>query len=472
MSLGTLLAGLPHDGARDAKQEIERAIEDLNRDYALVLVGGVPMIVREQYSDDGSPRYEYLSVDAWRTLLSNRFVWVTAGANQRRVPVTKAWLESPERREYRGVLFDPTGRAPGTWLNLWRGFAAEPAPCDRATAMAGCARLLAHLLANVCAGDEEHFLWLMDWLARMVQRPADRTGTALVLRGGQGVGKTIVGQIVGSLFGPHYTPVSDLRGFAGRFNAHLETCLFLQLEEATWGGDHQAAGRLKDLITGTHHLIERKGMEPYLAANHVHVMITTNSRWAVPAGLDDRRFAVLDVAEHRRQDRGYFRAILDEAANGGREMLLRALLDYEIAPVAPPVPRTEALAEQAMASLGSEEGWWLEILDDGRLPGDTLGRGEAPKQALHDHYLRHATALRLPRPVTAEHLGRILSRLASGLTRVRPRHALPGGGTRRCWTYQLRPLPECRAAFCRLTGYTAPESWGDDDRWEEGSDSP
>lgn len=83
---------------RDTELDVRRAIDELNRDYALVVVGGQPVIVRELYGDDESLGYEYLHVDAWRTLLSNRFVWQTADDKHRKVPVTKIWLESPPRR--------------------------------------------------------------------------------------------------------------------------------------------------------------------------------------------------------------------------------------------------------------------------------------------------------------------------------------------------------------------------------------
>jgi hypothetical protein len=37
-----------------------------------------------------------------------------------------------------------------------------------------------------------------------MQRPCEQLGTAVVLRGGQGIGKTKVGEIIGSLISEHY----------------------------------------------------------------------------------------------------------------------------------------------------------------------------------------------------------------------------------------------------------------------------
>jgi hypothetical protein len=182
----------------------------------------------------------------------------------------------------------------------------------------------------VCSGDEALFAWVMGWFAQLVQRPTEKLGTSLVLRGAQGTGKTIVGRIIGSLLGPHYALVADSRYIVGRFNAHLANCLMLQLDEATWGGDHAAAGKLKDLITGDYQYIEYKGKEPVRVKNYVRLLVTGNNNWLVPAGLEERRFAVLDVNDDRRQNHKYFQAIEDEMRNGGREALLDYLLTFDL----------------------------------------------------------------------------------------------------------------------------------------------
>ena len=46
---------------------------------------------------------------------------------------------------------------------------------------------LDHVRENVCAGDEERYEWMMAWMAQAVQHPAERPGTAVVLRGEQAV---------------------------------------------------------------------------------------------------------------------------------------------------------------------------------------------------------------------------------------------------------------------------------------------
>jgi hypothetical protein len=153
------------------------------------------------------------------------------------------WLAQPGRRQYEGITFAPEEAAEG-YYNLWRGFAVKPSEAGN------CEMFKAHLFENVCSGSESVYRWVFGWFADIFQHPAQKCGTSLVLRGDQGVGKTIVGETFGRLLGIHYVQIADPRYVTGRFNAHMEKCLLLHCDEAFWAGSHEAEGKLKDLVTG------------------------------------------------------------------------------------------------------------------------------------------------------------------------------------------------------------------------------
>lgn len=441
-------------------------VERLNAEHALILLGDRPVVLREGTGPDGRDEIRLLSLTGFHEWMRPDVIWLGAGVDEpaRKVAASKIWVESEMRRQYHGLVFDPSRSSPEGYYNLWKGWAMEPAP---PASPASCQRFLDHVADNVCAGDERLFAWVMGWFASIIQHPTEKLGTSLVLRGPQGTGKTIVGRVIGSLLGHHYALVADSRYIVGRFNSHLANCLLLQLDEATWGGDHAAAGKLKDLITGEYQYIEYKGREPVKVKNFVRLLVTGNNSWLVPAGLEERRFAVLDVGDAKRQDSTYFQAMEDELEAGGREALLRYLLDYDLSDIPlRQIPQTDALTEQKVSSMSLEQHWWLDILHRGAVPGDLLGEGETEVADLFSHYLAYADRLTVTRKKSETEFGIALHRMCPAVLRARRTFAGTSGLPERRYVYQFPSLAKCRHEFDRLTGDAS--SWGEiaPERWE------
>jgi hypothetical protein len=109
--------------------------------------------------------------------------------------------------------------------------------------------------------------------------------------------------------------------------------------------------------------------ENVLARNSLHLILSSNNDWVIPAGADARRFFVLDVASTHMRDFDYFAAIAAEMDNGGREALLDLLMQRDLSKFnVRSVPLTSALASQkAYSRRGIDR--LVEILaHDGILP--------------------------------------------------------------------------------------------------------
>ena len=362
--------------AKARKATIDPDVARVNETYALVIVGDKAAVLKVVGNE-----ISFLSVSSFYQWHANQYVY----RNEKKIPLAKYWMSHPQRRQYEGIVFDPSRREVPKHFNLWRGFSVEPKLGD-------CSKFLAHIRDNVCRGDEALYNWVVGWLADIVQNPAKKVGTSLVLRGPQGVGKTKVGEVFGSLLGEHYAMVSDPRFIVGRFNAHLMSCILLHCDEAFWAGDHAAEGKLKDLVTGAHYFVEFKGKEAIRVRNYVRLLVSGNQDWLVPAGFGERRFATLDVGEDHKEDHAYFAAIDAEMVNGGREALLHHLMHFDLKSVdLRTIPKTAALLEQKISSLGPEQGWWLDVLSRGELPwGCDLNSNFCPSNRLFDRYVTHA----------------------------------------------------------------------------------
>lgn len=419
----------------------DREITKLNETYALVLVGDKAAVLKEDPTakDD----FTILSVGAFKQWYGNRFVRV----GKKGVPLADFWLEHPLRRQYEGIVFAPTGARAG-YYNLWHGFAVEPK-------VGHCSRFLTHLRENVCRGREPLFNWVVGWLAEIVQHPERKSGTSLAIRGRQGTGKTIVGKTFGSLLGAHYVLVADPRYITGRFNSHLAACLLLHADEGFWAGDHAAEGKLKDLITGDSHLVEYKGKEPFRLRNYVRLLVTGNQDWVVPAGMEERRFAVLEIGSAHMKDTKYFAAIEDEMENGGRAALLHFLLQFDLGKVdLRTIPLTTALLDQKLASLPPEQGWWLDVLQAGQLPDCEEEAGRCRSAKLFDDYVQHANRVGARRRQIETRIGVFLRKMVPGLRKRETDHGV---------VYEFPSLGKCRERFCDLISHDF--DWGELEDW-------
>ena len=63
---------------------------------------------------------------------------------------------------------------------------------------------LAGMIFDVlAAGDEDHFTYIIMWIAHLVQRQHESPGVALVFRGQEGPGKGTLGRALMRLMRPH-----------------------------------------------------------------------------------------------------------------------------------------------------------------------------------------------------------------------------------------------------------------------------
>lgn len=353
--------------------QVLNPFDKINAEFAYAIVGGESRILRETTDSNGHETTEHLTFQTLRDLRASDKMM----KGNREVLLVDEWRGWAGRRSFDGIVFDPqhgkevrtviNGKEK-TYFNEWRGFAVAPNPVGGAHLAVGL--FLEHIRLNICRGNEELYRWLLGFIAHLFQRPWEKPRVALVLRGLKGVGKNFFVEVIGYLLGRHFLLTSNKRHLIGHFNSHFERCLLFCLDEAFWSGDKQAESTLKDLITGTDHFIERKGHEPYRVANKMRVFIIGNEDRLVPATPDERRYAVFDVGDHRRNDRPYFNKIDAAMKNGGYEALLHYLLDYDFSGIdVNSAPLTSGLLDQKILGLEPWVQYWFDCLRDGQIAG-------------------------------------------------------------------------------------------------------
>lgn len=406
---------------------------------------------------------DFIPAAHWRQLVANEKVRVPkADGGTKLIPLSQYWLQHEQRRTLQAVVFDPSRPAlaavpaehGGQNFNMWPGFAIAPSP------EGSCDRILAYVRDVVCNGDPAVHQWVMQWLADMVQHPAVLPGTALVLRGAPGAGKTTLGQIMGGIMGPRlYTMVSHPSELTARFNSQLQGRMLIQIEEGFWAGDRGSVGKLKHLVTSPVIRIEKKGLEPYDIAHCARLLFTSNEQWVVPAARDERRYTVLDVSSAHMHEAAYFNPLYAEINNGGMArfhhyLLHEVVVDGRIkSPLA-----TAALLDQQTLSLQPDQQWLWECLEEGALPGDEKGDGTADATTLYRQFEQYVRGRGEARRCSPAGLTKLLEhQVGARRTRLRMH------GSRR-YLYIFPPLPECRERFA--AGLNMPLNWEEPDVWQ------
>jgi hypothetical protein len=439
-------------------------IDEINKDFAIIPVGGKVVILRE-HTGKNKDEFVLWGVDSLKLWMANQ-QWVSVGkpdadGKQKSPPVDKFWIQHPRRRQYpHEMVFSPNAEMGNTYYNLWTGFAFKPD-----STKGSCAKFLKHILDNVAARNEDRFNYIIGWFAQKFQKPRMKVTVCLALRGDEGVGNSIVGEVFGKLLGKHYIQVADPQYVMGRFNSHMVSCLLLQADEAFWAGDKKSEGKLKDLITGKRHPIEFKGKDTIFIENLIDLFITRNQNWVMPVAMGDRRTAMFDVLDTHKEDHPYFDAIMKEMEDGGYEALLDYLLKFDLTKVNLwDIPNTQARLDQKKESLCPEDKWWLDFLEAGELPSGCVGDGTettCTKDSIIESYVEHAKRRGVSHRSSATKLGQHLMQRVPGL-----RGSRPGEGKERVRVWTFPPLKECRAAFAKAIRQEL--TWDDPEgEWEK-----
>jgi len=161
--------------------------------------------------------------------------------------------------------------------------------------------------------------------------------------------------------------------------------------------------------------IEAKGVDLTREPNYMHLIMSSNSEWVIPAGADARRYFVLSVSDMKMQDTSYFQKVnsilKDREAQAN---LLHFLLNLNLSEFnVRSVPQTVALREQKEMTMSPEFQWWQGCLTFGQVvDGDGAWPSAVPAEMVRDQYNRFCDSMKInygrKNPV---HLGKFLSKM-------------------------------------------------------------
>ena len=395
-------------------EDIDRVVTEFDDEYALVSIKGDVRVLREFINNEGHPDFELMKPYAFETWTADQpKITVQHGNKTVEKSAASVWLEHPDHRKYEGgLVFEPGVTeqpiAPGAkWprhYNLWKGWGVEPSE------EGSCELFKAHLLDVHCGGDKELYTHTWNHFAHMFQRPMEKPSTCNAAIGDPGIGKSIVGEIIGKLAGDCYVPVtSELLN--GNFNGHMRCAIFVQADEATYAHDKKLAAKLKNNITCTRREINDKGDKVFPVNAFDRYYFTAEKRDGLPVEKGDRRFAMAEPLPTHAEDTKYFGAMVKQMEDGGYRRLMYELMHTDLTDFdCHKCPKTQARARAIQEVADVEVSFMIDIAmtlelwdydDDGYLKDETL----VPCALLRELFFKYAGNRRLPSRATETKLG-------------------------------------------------------------------
>jgi len=254
----------------------------------------------------------------------------------------------------------------GRKINQWSGF--ELKPFDGTVKDSEVRMFLDYVLDVLADGDKKLYEWIVSWLANLLQDPAKKTGTALVLVGKPGAGKSFLGhRIIMPMIGDtHAASTKSVESITRGFNALFDNKVFVCCDEAVNNRQKATTAKLKSIVTDPYIEIEPKGMDPYFKPNHMRLMFTSNDvddAISLEDGNGDRRYTVAEVSNKYVNKVEEFWIPFVTWLDGNRPKVMRWLLDYHYTPALISTPYvTAAKANMQQRSWPAFDAWlatWL-----------------------------------------------------------------------------------------------------------------
>jgi hypothetical protein len=208
----------------------------------------------------------------------------------------------------RGVRFFSTNE---NEFSLWQGWKYKKLERIDFAKINGWLEMV---FAVVAGNNTELFIYVLKWVAHILQKVGKKTAACLILKGLQGVGKGRFTDIIAELTsGYSASNINKMDEVTGNFNAVLLSKVFLVLNEIKNVGEEKNANydNLKSIITDPSYTINEKNVPRFEAENVNNVVVVTNHNYPVRVEASDRRYVVCDCKTKYMGKLDYWKALSD-----------------------------------------------------------------------------------------------------------------------------------------------------------------
>ncbi|MET3606029.1 hypothetical protein ABIC99_003864 [Sphaerotilus sulfidivorans] len=247
-----------------------------------------------------------------------------------------------------------------TFLNLW-------SPPNLAPVAGDVTPLIKHLNL-IFDQDQTAVTFFTSFMAHMIQKPEQKLMCAPLLIGGQGIGKSLLGEFFSSLIGAHNTASIDASSLTSQFNDYAQSHLII-INEFSSAVSKAARAMLKGLITSPTIFLNRKNVPAIPIANRTNLLMFSNDHAALPLERDDRRYFVW-ISRAQRQPQEYYATLAAWMQGEGAAHTLHYLQNFDLTDFNPnAAPPTNASREALIQESMSDQHQLLqELFEAGEAP--------------------------------------------------------------------------------------------------------
>lgn len=155
--------------------------------------------------------------------------------------------------------------------------------------------------------DEQVYNWLINYIAKMVQK--GMTKQLLILMGKMGIGKGTFAELLGLIIDEKYCQtMNDISQISSQFNSLSQTSILTVVEEViSDAGDYRRVNaKIKSLVTETKILIQKKGIDQFMDYSNNNIIINSNGSNPINITSDNRRAMIIYVEPIVQKNVEYF----------------------------------------------------------------------------------------------------------------------------------------------------------------------
>jgi hypothetical protein len=227
---------------------------------------------------------------------------------------------------------------------------------------------LNHIYKIWCKKDMNNYIYIINWLAHLVQKPHKKIGTCIVLKSvQQGAGKNIICDFIGKFIlgePKYYVVINDMEVITGKFNALCANKILIICDEiGLYAHDHKSNDKFKNIITESKREFKKRHNKPIYISDYNNFIILTNNDYATKVEAGDRRYFCLDISNEMVENKEYFDKLNEQFNNESASHIYNWLLRIDISSWNPiNIPTTDYKTELKMNSLDLPIKFIIDIL--------------------------------------------------------------------------------------------------------------